>query len=347
MYKFATLDPRPIPAAQIANDAVFGCPQCGGTGGAIDEGSDGPCHAGPYYPRVYGIEVTVPSLAARCVTNIDPQHTGGNAEVAAIEVALTCELPPDGAMLATVRPDLDSVGAMAIMAMRADGRRESLMIMSDDGYPMAYSQEGNRFDVRIRMVADADKFARGDWPGPRPLPTVANPWPAGGSAESTQPLAAMAAAVADFKVPLDQRVSLMEAWLLMGEEPAQYRAQVERERADLVSALERDEIKAETKNGLAVVETTHRAATLVGYCLAPVVVALNPAFRLSGGDPHRKFTVCQFKTGHCDLKAATADLQALETGWGGSPTIIGSPQGVSSALTLERVTEVVARHLKS
>lgn len=96
-YKFALLDPRRGPQAEAANDRVF--------------------DAGP----VYGVEVTVPALAERCVENFDPQHTGGDVSTAAIEVALVCELPPAGVTLATVRPDLDAFGTMAVLAMRADG----------------------------------------------------------------------------------------------------------------------------------------------------------------------------------------------------------------------------------
>lgn len=62
-------------------------------------------------PMTLGIEVTVPALAARCgLRNIDPQHTGGDPQHAAIEVCLEAPLPPDGATLVTIRPDLDSVG---------------------------------------------------------------------------------------------------------------------------------------------------------------------------------------------------------------------------------------------
>ena len=92
------------------------------------------------------------------------------------------------------------------------------------------------------------------------------------------------------------------------------------------------------------VESTHRAATLVGYALAPVVVALNPAFKLGGGDAHKKFTVCQYTAGYVDLRAVVAELASMEAGWGGSPTIIGSPQGVGSTLTIDDVVMVVERH---
>src|SRR3990167_785149 len=96
MYQFATIDPRNIPAAAEANDKVFANP-------------------------VYGIEVTVPALAKRCTFNLDPQHSGGDANRAAIEDALTAELPSEGSTLATVRAGLDAAGSLAIFHLRAKG----------------------------------------------------------------------------------------------------------------------------------------------------------------------------------------------------------------------------------
>src|SRR4051794_19352707 len=72
-------------------------------------------------PQTLGIEVTVPVLAAGCALgNIDPQHTAGEDGRAAIEAALAWPLPAPGSILATVRPDLDSVGAMVVLTMRAE-----------------------------------------------------------------------------------------------------------------------------------------------------------------------------------------------------------------------------------
>lgn len=306
MYQFATLDPRNVPAATEANDKVFASP-------------------------VYGIEVTVPALAKRCAFNLDPQHSGGDANRAAIEDALTAELPAEGSTLATVRTDLDAIGSMAIFNLRAKG--ESLKSAMK----------------RITLVAAADKFARGGYTGPKPLPTWDNPWiKETATAESSRQLAAIAAAVMDFKVTLADRVATMERWLLTGGEPQQYRDSVEKERLDMINALETGQIKHETRsNGrIAVVESTHRAATLVGYLLAPVVIARNPAFKLGGGEAHVKFTICQFAGGFADIKSALAKLNELENGWGGSPTIGGSPQGVSSRLTIDEVVAVVEKHLR-
>jgi len=306
MYQFTTLDPRNIPAATEANDKVFENP-------------------------VYGIEVTVPALAKRCTFNLDPQHTGGDANRAAIEDALTTELPSEGSTLATVRADLDAIGSMAIFNIRAKG--ESLESAME----------------RINMIVTADKFARGGYSGPKPLPTRSNPWDeSSATAESSRPLAAIASAIMDFKVPMADRVSTMERWLLTGDEPAQYRTQVEKERLDMITAMETGQIKSETRSDgrIAVVESTHRAATSVGYSLAPVVVALNPSFKQGPSEPYKKFTICAFEAKFADIKSALAELATLEAGWGGSPTIGGSPQGVSSVLTIDQIVEVVAKHLR-
>jgi hypothetical protein len=357
MYKFALLDPRPIPAAQAANDLVFAdvpCGICAHSSGQLDGETCRHCGGTGSVPSaVLGIEVTVPALAARCsLGNIDPQHSGGDATRAAIEVVLEMADAglPKGSTLATVRADLDSVGAMAVLSLLYMGHDTSCIF------------------ERMMMVADADKFARGSWLGPRPLPSQDNPWPSGSAgASELRDLAAINAAVADFKVPIADRVAAMEAWLLTGDEPdlvdvtcsggdadspiglvSKYRLQVERERDDLIAAIERGDIQTSlaSEDKVAIVETTHRAATMIGYSFAPVVVALNPAFRMAGGEPHRKFTVCQFTGDYVNLKAAVAELSELEPGWGGSPTIIGSPQGQGSILTTEQVVQVITKHLK-
>ena len=77
-------------------------------------------------PDTLGIEVTSESLAARCgLGNNDPQHQIGGKS-SAIEEALTWPLPRDGSKLVTIRPDKDSIGAMAIFALRAQGKENKI-----------------------------------------------------------------------------------------------------------------------------------------------------------------------------------------------------------------------------
>lgn len=73
-----------------------------------------------------GIEVTDAIFASRCgLGNVDPQHNSAGRSlntraISAIEESLSYPLPPDGAMLATQRPDKDSLGAMAIFVIRLE-----------------------------------------------------------------------------------------------------------------------------------------------------------------------------------------------------------------------------------
>lgn len=327
-YRFALLDPRPTPEAREANEKVLQ--------GAFQGGKE-----------MYGIEVTVPELSRRCIRNIDPQHEGQDATHAAIEVVMAVPLPSPGTTLVTVRPDVDSIGSMAVLSLRAKGF------------------DLRRAAQRIGSIAVADTFSRGGWPGPRPLPNAMRPWDdSAASAESFRPLAAVAAMVADFKMPLTDRVIAMEQWLLTGVEPPSYRAHVERERLGMITALETGEITYGLwprtcvscggfnchqpgcwgGDGVAWVESTHRSALAIGYALEPVVVALNPQFAQGAGKPYRKFTVCSFQVKHLDMPAVLAELRALEPGWGGSPTIVGSPQGVASTLDMDEVVAVVRKH---
>lgn len=270
-------------------------------------------------PSALGIEVTVPALAARCgLGNIDPQHApGSDGDRAAIEAALDWPLPPDGSTLATIRPDLDSLGAMAVLAIRADG--------------IAIDAAARR---RIGEIAAADRHDRGPWPGARPL--------AAALADPT-PLAALALAVADVTLTLQERVALLSRWLIDGVVPEAYQQLAAAARQELTAAVTTGavRIRALCGNRVAVVIATRSEALRLGYCLAPVVIALNPKFRLDGGPPCRKFTVAQYRAGYADFAALRTALAARETGWGGTPTILGSPQGTGSRLSLVTVARAV------
>ena len=54
----------------------------------------------------------------------------------------------------------------------------------------------------------------------------------------------------------------------------------------------------------------------------------------------------KFEEGFANFGAALAELRQLETGWGGTTTVIGSPQGQGSRLSVEEVLEVVQKHLR-
>ncbi len=309
-YNYGLIDPRPVPDAKATNEKLFENPH-----------------------GVLGVEVTIPAYSEKCTLgNIDPQHSDGNVDLSAIEVAMTLEVPPSEASMVTVRADLDALGAMALIKYRASG-----------------GEITPEMTARIQEIASTDKFARGGWPGKTDLPSKENLWPASGSASEAESLAGIAARVMDFKASLADRVKSMEEYLTLGAEPAGYREKVEAERAEMVAALEKGAIKIEVvaDGNIAYVESSHRAGTSLGYSQAPVVVAFNPTFKQGPGEAYKKYTVCQYEGRWADLVAAKNELAQLEEGWGGSPTIIGSPQGRDSVLTKDKVIEIVKKHLKT
>jgi hypothetical protein len=321
-------------------------------------------------PEILGIEVTIPTLASRCsLGNLDHHGSDSTSETpSACEQALSVRIPmpsycgsgeearqaleefPVPAM-ATVRPDADSVTAMAVIVNRCQGR------------PV--------YDFIVLDVGAFDRL------GPS-------------AGEPSVSVIAIARKAADFKVPLAERVQWV-ADLLAGADKSQevialcVAHESELEAARKASTLNTvwvnthvggqcpvcaNQFALRSADGgkttycdygcsgnmgdgtpIAVVVSTHRFATTLGYEVAPVVVAMNPEMPVDPKDPskgiYRKFTVCRYDS-HipCDLPAALKELQALEVGWGGRGDIFGSPQGVSSTLTVEQVTEVVSRHLK-
>lgn len=305
-YNFATLDPRP----GADNSAVLGA----GT---------------------LGIEVTIPALAAQCgLGNIDPQHSGTSSHSAAIIAALDAPLPPAGSTLVTVRPDLDSVGAMAVLELRAGGWAH-----------------GGRMHPVIEAIARADAFAYGPWPGIRPIPSTMREWSGWEVTTTAHPyLAAPAALVADRSMPMVDRVdAMMQAIRGKSDERfAPYAARVQAEKDALLASIEHGQTMITQVPGSRIcrIISTHVGALDIGYHVAPVVVATNPEMRGPGG-VYIKHTVCQWQAGHADLRAAVAALDAAEVegggtpGWGGSATIIGSPQGVSSVLSNGGVAAII------
>jgi hypothetical protein len=199
---------------------------------------------------------------------------------------------------------------------------------------------------RIGAIAARDRFARGPWPGPRPL-LPATPVDADRSG-ACPAIQAASAAAADHAMPLTRRVRAIAAWLAEGSLPEQLRACSERNLAharEIASALADGRLRVDGAAGGRIACVRSRGITgglELGYRLAPVIVACDDAFRFQGGPPHRKFTVCQFAPGHADLRRAAGLLRRLEGGWGGSPSIIGSPQGVGSRLPIEDVVAAVA-----
>lgn len=168
-----------------------------------------------------GIEVTIPAVADACgLGNVDPQHGHSREAFMALDCATsaiscvgTCVdtvLPSEGTLV-TVRPDLDSIGAMALIVLR------STYLWTDNNNAVRDDLWG-----RVMSIAKADSFTPSvEW-SPSPLPTEENPWPRAGAVDSTQGLAHLGMICSprrgDVALPLAERVALIACWLRFGED---------------------------------------------------------------------------------------------------------------------------------
>lgn len=277
--------------------------------------------------RTLGVEVTEPELARQCgLGNIDPQHSGGGLiECAAIDLALEWPLPPVGSILATLRPDSDALGAMALFVLRARD------------VPM-----GDEIRGRVQEISRWDRFDQGGWAAWRitnpPLPSLARMADLGGLPLSIKAVRAVAL---DQSLPLDGRVSLIASWLETGCPPHSGLAQTTAFEQQFVEDWNSGRLRIELDGDprLALVSAPGPAGLQAGYRIAPVVAA---QALVPGG---RKLTLAQFERGWIDMPAALDELRAMEAGWGGSATLIASPQGTGSTLSLGQLAGVARKYL--
>ena len=243
-FNFALFDPRPIDVAKETNEKIFQNAQQG----------------------VLGIEVTIPALAEKCsLGNIDPQHTEGDINKAAIDIVAQMEiLPPEKAYLATVRADLDAIGSMALIDLRQKGLELNREVRE-----------------RINRISEMDRFDNGEWQ-PKSLPTKEDIWAGSNGKE----LSSLNSLVMDFKIPTQDRVKNIEKWLEQGEVPKNYIEKTIKDRESLIQALENGDIKIElvADGKIAKIESKHQAGTTLYYVNSPVILLSNPQFTLIVGE---------------------------------------------------------------
>ena len=263
-----------------------------------------------------GIEITMKSLLPEGIINLDHHGEKDTSKTpSAVEQALTSPLPEDGTVIATIRPDADSVGAMAVLENRASGRPVDPKL--------------------VAAIGTVNKF------GPQAV-----------GFEDLRPLTvAIARKAADFKESLDERVTWIGN-ILAGEIPqAEVDALVAARDGEFAVAEAASKVTIVADGRIAVVESTHRFATELGYQKAQIVVALNPQmpvdFKDASKGTYRKYTVCRYNEFiPVDFMGIREELNSVDPGWGGQVSIIGSPQRRDSTLSLDQVIEVVIRHLK-
>lgn len=273
--------------------------------------------------KIVGLEMTVADLAGICDKNIDPQHTEGKADeccakaVAENAEKLLAEYKGQDVVFVTNRVDLDSVAAYVIADRYLQGQ------------PVEYNDN-------LTQINDHDAHLGAKWEGPKPIEQAFNP---------DNKTEALASSIKVFMVT-PKNIEDVKNFIDTGNVEESIMNNYRAVQNGIIDRVKSGEIKTEVVGGVAYVETTLPCATNVGYSMAPVVVAVNPAMKLGPqGEPFRKVSICQHETGYADLNAIAEKLNEMDSGWGGSPTFKGSKQGESCNISLSDIKKIVYTNL--
>lgn len=283
---------------------------------------------------IVGIEVTNPELSMYCNLSIDPQHDTTNNDMTSVEYVFnyqdnlleTC-LIFDNICFVTLKPDMDSVCAMALMSVML---KQELLI------------DGNII-YRLKAIARSDRHGRSNWKSRREDYFHFKDYNIYGV-----PIG-LASMTSDFKLELDPKVKHMISYLLTGTF----------EDIDRYTSLTLKNIKRSTKNTnydiivpskLVFVRSNYRGAVAFGYKMASTVIAKNSTFCFGIGIDKKvgkKITIAQYEDDKfIDLIGLKNELNRLEYGWGGSSVIIGSPQNAPCKLDDATIINVTKKYLK-
>lgn len=285
-----------------------------------------------------GLEMTDKELASICERNIDPQHTDGAGDICCAK--LIAEKAPellgwfkkrdlDKVIFLTDRFDVDSVAAYVLADRYLKGEKVAL-------------------NENIEAINTHDTAAGLPWDGPKPIEKAFNP---------DNKTGALAASIKIFMLT-EKNIADVKGFIDTGEVDEKIMESYQASQQAIIAKVKSGEIKAEVIGGVAYVESSERAATDVGYALAPVVIAFNPEMPRADKTTYKKWTVAKKlsidentaeKNGaapkYVDLNAVVAELAQIEQGWGGSYSLVASPKEQDSELDIHIVRQVVYSHL--
>jgi hypothetical protein len=167
-----------------------------------------------------------------------------------------------------------------------------------------------------------------------PLPETVNQDLLGGAPLSVRTLGCHAR---DGAISLAQRVGGFGLWLTSGILPASGLVRAMQEGDAKVCAWNAGKLKVSqtTDPMIVTLRSTVPFGLREAYRWAPIVVAEATI------NFQRKLTVAQFETGWLNMASLRQRLNDIEPGWGGSATLLGSPQGASSKIELEALVRAV------
>lgn len=270
-----------------------------------------------------GLEVTLSEFSNKLTFNIDPQHTWKkNNKITCLEKFKNI-LPSVGKDIVGkdlhfffLKPDLDSISAAAILDIYLDN-------------PTWLFQE--EISERINAIAEYDRHGRGDLnittdvKIPRGLFMYVSGW----------------------KNNIYNKINLTKTWILDGtfQGISKYNRIADKK---FKQSLFHSKIEIIIPKKVVLIKSINRGACGLGYKYAPITIALNPSYRFGINNSRvygKKWIIAQKNDGYLDMSGVLSNLQTLEPNWGGSPSIIGSPQDKPSKVTKDEIVEIVEQKI--
>ena len=271
-----------------------------------------------------GLEVTIPEISNKLTINIDPQHTWNSKDGITCIEKFRSFLPNIHKMngkelhVFFLKPDLDSISAAAILDIYLDN---PLWILQED------------ISERICAIAEYDRHGRS---------------PSGrGFYNSTRIPRGLFMYVSGWKNSIYDKISLTRNWILDGtfKDINKFNRIADKK---FKQSLFNSKTEIIIPKKLVFIRSSSRGACGIGYRYAPVTIALNPSYRF-GIDESRiygkKWVIAQQSDGFVDMRGVLEELSKLEPGWGGSPSIIGSPQDRPSKILKDNVVDIVEQKM--
>jgi hypothetical protein len=274
-----------------------------------------------------GLEVTIPEISKKLTYNIDPQHhlrtwtEGKDSDITCIEKFRNF-LPKVGEMngkelhVFFLKPDLDSISAAAVLDIYLDN---PTWILQED------------ISERIQAIAEYDRHGRD-----RRNFQCRQKIPRG-----------LFMYIAGWKNSIHDKINITKTWILDGTFKDIYKFNRIADKK-FKQSLFNSKAEIIIPKKLVFIKSINRGACGIGYKYAPVTIALNPSYRFGLDDSRiygKKWIIAQQNNGFVNMSGILEELSRIEPGWGGSPSIIGSPQDRPSKVLKDDIIDIVAQKM--
>jgi hypothetical protein len=294
----------------------------------------------PNYEDVgLGVEITTQGFEG---LNLDHHKEGDTQETpSAIEQALELDLEKipqevfEGKKkIATVRPDSDAFGAIAVLILRQENERNK-----------KENKEENFIDTKlIKAIGLLDRFGPGVFKAKGKEMLGLNDE----EFQRVQKLCRVADYYTEVKnAPFEEKILFIKNLLQGKISSEEIEKLYEEDRNDLEKAKTESKIEIINEGQAVFIESSAKRSMEIGYEYAPVVIAYNPNFKWPDGHITPKYSIARYdKYVKFDLKGLLEELRQINPKWGGLENIIGSPQGEDPEIKPEKMKEIIKKYIQ-